>query len=106
MRRPIPEPDNAGGGSAPRRTAVALSYDPERGDSSPLVVASGEDYLADQILAVARRHSVPIREDKALAGALAHLDVGSYIPPEMYRAVAEVLSWVYRMESGGGKGKR
>ena len=80
------------------KSAIALRYDPNR-DVAPLVVASGKDYIADQILDMARRHKVPIREDKALAGILAGLDLGSYIPPEMYRAVAEVLAWIYRVEN-------
>jgi flagellar biosynthesis protein len=79
-------------------SAIALRYDPTR-DSAPVIVATGQYDVAEEILTVARRHNIPIREDKALAGVLAGLDLGSYIPPEMYRAVAEVLSWVYRMEN-------
>jgi flagellar biosynthesis protein len=81
------------------KSAIALRYDPNR-DLAPVIVATGRDNLAEAILNIARKHKVPIREDKALAGVLAGLDLGSYIPPEMYRAVAEVLAWVYRVENG------
>ncbi len=84
----------------PPKTAVALRYDPEKGDA-PVVVATGEGFVADQILNIAKKHKVPIREDRALANALSSLNLGSYIPPEMYRAVAEVLAFVYRLENGG-----
>jgi flagellar biosynthesis protein len=94
------ESDEEKSSAAPLPTAaIALRYDPTR-DSAPLVVASGRDHIAEAILNIARKHKVPIREDKALAGVLVGLDLGSYIPPEMYRAVAEVLAWIYRVENG------
>ena len=79
-----------------QKAAVALHYEPGHA-AAPVVVAAGQGHMADAIIAAARRHNVPIREDKALAGVLAGLDLGSYIPPEMYRAVAEVLAWVYKV---------
>ena len=84
------------------RKAVALRYDPSK-DGVPTVVATGKNYVADQIIASARRHNIPIREDKALVGALAELDCGRQVPPEMFRAVAEVIAWVFRMEKQSGK---
>lgn len=94
--------ESSGEASEPRvpRSAIALRYDPNR-DIAPVVVATGRDEVADAILRAARKHKVPIREDKALAGILAGLDLGSYIPPEMYRAVAEVLAWIYKVENAG-----
>jgi len=94
-----PEPENSEHTLLPK-SAIALRYDPGR-DLAPIIVATGKDHIAEEILRIARRHKVPIREDKALAGILAGLDLGSYIPPEMYRAVAEVLAWVYRVENTG-----
>ncbi len=79
-----------------QKAAVALHYEPGHA-LAPVVVAAGQGHMADAIIAAARRHNVPLREDKALAGVLAGLDLGSYIPPEMYRAVAEVLAWVYKV---------
>lgn len=79
-------------------TAVALRYAPETG-AAPKVVAKGEGFLADEILRVARENDVPLRRDPALAGALATLDIGRQIPPELFRAVAEVLAFVYKMNA-------
>ncbi len=76
-------------------TAIALHYAPENG--APKIVAKGEGFLADEILRVARENDIPLRQDPALAGALATLDIGQQIPPELFRAVAEVLAFVYKM---------
>lgn len=77
-------------------TAVALRYRPEAG-AAPEIVAKGEGFLAEEILRIARENDVPLRQDPALAGALATLDIGQQIPPELFRAVAEVLAFVYKM---------
>ena len=77
-------------------TAIALRYSPETG-TAPKIVAKGEGFLADEILRVARKNDVPLRQDPALAGALATLDIGQQIPPELFRAVAEVLAFVYKI---------
>jgi flagellar biosynthesis protein len=82
----------------PARSAVALRY--ERGhDAAPRVLATGRGGVADAIVRRARETGVTIREDEALTAALAHLDVGDTIPPELYRAVAEVLAYVYRLDA-------
>lgn len=81
-----------------RKAAVALRYVAgEQG--APEVVAAGRGKLAERLLAAARRHGVPVYEDAELAAALARLDVGSEIPPELYLAVAEVLAFVFTLES-------
>ena len=77
-------------------TAIALHYTPETG-SAPKIVAKGEGFVAEEILRIARESDVPLRQDPALAGALATLDIGAQIPPELFRAVAEVLAFVYKM---------
>jgi len=79
------------------RTAIALQYAPERGEEAPRIAASGNGYVADEILRIARENDVPLRHDPALAGALATLDVGQQVPHELFRAVAEVLAFVYKM---------
>jgi flagellar biosynthesis protein len=79
------------------KTAAALRYSPVDGDTAPRVVASGQGYVAEEILRIAREHDIPLREDPELAGALAALDVGSTIPPELFRAVAEIIAFVYRL---------
>ncbi|MEO7715641.1 MAG: EscU/YscU/HrcU family type III secretion system export apparatus switch protein [Capsulimonas sp.] len=77
------------------KNAVALRYDAKAGDA-PKVVASGKGFVAEDIVRVAKENNVHIRQDAALAGALSSLEVGSSIPPELFRVVAEVISFVYR----------
>ncbi|MBX5469986.1 MAG: EscU/YscU/HrcU family type III secretion system export apparatus switch protein [Thermoleophilaceae bacterium] len=88
------------------RRATALRY--LRGESAaPKVVASGRGHLAERILELARAHGVPIREDPALAEALAALDLGEEIPEDLYVAVAEALVWALgldRRASRAGRG--
>jgi FlhB-like protein len=81
----------------PRR-AAALRYDAGR-DQAPRVVASGKGVVADRIRAEARAAGVPVRDDAALAEALAGLELGAQVPESLYRAVAETLAWAYRLES-------
>ncbi len=78
-----------------RRKAVALRYDAAR-DSAPKVVAKGSGHLAERILEIAREHGVLIHEDPDLLQTLAALDVDMEIPEALYRAVAEVLAFVYQ----------
>lgn len=80
----------------PRR-AAALRYEAGT-DQAPRVVASGKGVIADRILAEARAAGVPVRDDAALAEALAGLDLGAQVPEPLYRAVAEALAWAYRLE--------
>jgi flagellar biosynthesis protein len=81
----------------PRR-AAALRY--EKGvDPAPKLVAAGAGHVADRILALAREAGIPVREDSALADALARLQVDLNIPPELYAAVAEALIWAYSLDA-------
>jgi flagellar biosynthesis protein len=80
-----------------RRHASALSYQP--GDASPRITASGSGLLADKIISAAREAGVPIREDPALAQALAALDLGANVPEALWRAVAEALAWAYKLDA-------
>jgi len=79
------------------KKAAAIRYSPADGDTAPRVVASGQGFIAEEILQIAREHKIPLREDPELVNALASLDVGSTIPPELFRAVAEVIAFVYRL---------
>ncbi len=82
----------------PTHYAVAIKYDPEVADA-PIVIAKGEDYLAQKIKEIARENKVEIVENKPLARMLyANVDVGQAVPPELYQAVAEVLAFVYRLQ--------
>lgn len=79
----------------PTHYAVAIKYDAEKA-SAPIVLAKGEDFLAQKIKEVAKENHVEIVENKPLARMLyANVDVGQEIPPELYQAVAEVLAMVY-----------
>lgn len=78
------------------KKAAALRYDPKR-DSAPNVVARGSGYVAERIEALAREHHIPLHEDPNLVDVLEALDVDAEIPPALYRAVAEVLAFVYRL---------
>lgn len=81
----------------PVHYAVALKYDPVS-MQAPVVVAKGERLLAQRIKEVARKAGVPVVEEPALARALYKaVPVGKPIPVSLYRAVAEVLAWVYAM---------
>jgi flagellar biosynthesis protein len=75
---------------------VALRYRRES-DHAPAVVAGGFGHLADRILELAKESHVPIHEDAALAEALGKVGVDRPIPLELYQAVAEVISFVYRL---------
>jgi flagellar biosynthetic protein FlhB len=82
----------------PTHYAVALKYDRDR-FAAPIVVAKGTDFMAQRIREIAAEHGIPVLERKALARALyASTEVGSEIPRELFRAVAEVLAYVYRMK--------
>jgi flagellar biosynthesis protein len=76
--------------------ATALQYDPEKG-GAPRVVASGQRKVAEQILAEAKKHNISIYEDSALTAALATVNLGEEIPPELYLVVAQVLAYIYRV---------
>jgi len=86
----------------PTHLAIALQY--ERGKMiAPLVVAKGAGFVAEKIKEEARKHSIPIMENKPLAQALFKAaDIGDYVPEELYRAVAEVMAYVYRLKPGIG----
>ncbi|MGQ9524422.1 MAG: flagellar biosynthesis protein FlhB [Armatimonadota bacterium] len=84
----------------PTHVAVALRYESGK-MPAPVVVAKGARLLAERIKEVARQHNVPIVENPPLARALyKSVNVGDFIPPELYRAVAEILAFVYRLNSG------
>jgi flagellar biosynthetic protein FlhB len=82
----------------PTHLAVALKYDPEE-MSAPYVVAKGARLIAQRIKELAHKHDIPVIEDKPLARALFKAcDVGDLVPANLYRAVAEVLAYVYRLK--------
>ncbi len=83
----------------PTHFAVALQY--EQGMKAPVVVAKGQDFLALKLREVAKEKEIPIVEDKPLARTLYKmLKVGQEIPETLYKAVSEVIAYVYRLKNG------
>ncbi len=83
----------------PTHFAVALKYDRDN-MSAPTVVAKGADHMAFRIREIAKESGVPILERKPLARALyASVEVGSTIPRDLYKAVAEVLAYVFKLKN-------
>lgn len=82
----------------PTHFAVAIKYDADTAPA-PIVLAKGEDYLAQKIKEVARENKIEIVENKPLARMLyANVNIGEQVPPELYTAVAEVLAYVYHLQ--------
>ena len=82
----------------PTHIAVALKYDPDTA-AAPIVVAKGERLIAQRIKEIALENDIPTYEDKPLARALFKMcEIGQSVPMQLYRAVAEVLAYVYRLK--------
>lgn len=82
--------------------AVALKYDMER-DSAPKVVAKGRGHVAENIMAAAQKNSIPVYQNKTLVSMLMALEIDREIPPELYRTIAEVMAYVYRIDKKAKK---
>lgn len=78
------------------RKAAALQYD-QATSTAPRVVAKGKGHIADQIVRVAQENNVPLHEDSNLANVLEAMELETEVPAELYRAVAEVLVFIYRL---------
>lgn len=83
------------------RSAIALEY--ETGDIAPKVIASGKGYVAEKILEKATEYDIPVHKDEKLAKSLEQIEIGEYIPQELYQVVAEVLVYVDAMDKVKGK---
>lgn len=86
----------------PKKSAVALEYEPNV-DRAPKVIASGRGHVAERMIDTAMEHDIPIHEDAKLAKSLEEIEIGEYIPPELYQVVAEVLVFVDAMDKIKGK---
>lgn len=83
----------------PTHLAIAIRYDTDL-DKVPVIVAKGQDYLANKIKEKAREEGIPIMENKELARTMYYqVQVGQEVPVELYKAVAEILALVYQMEA-------
>lgn len=88
----------------PRKKAVAVQYDRET-MIAPKIIAKGQGIVADNIVEQAVLHKVPVYQNKSLASMLMALELDREIPPELYKAVAEVLVFVYQADSTLGRMK-
>lgn len=81
-----------------RLKATALRYKAQE-DNAPKVVAKGSGKVAEKIISIAKQHNVPLREDPNLVEILSTLDLYQEIPPDLYRAVAEILAYIYKVSN-------
>lgn len=79
------------------QNAVALAY--QTGDAAPKVVAKGKGLIAEEIIARAKEHGVHVHQSKELVSLLMKVDLDRDIPPALYRAVAELLAWLYHIDT-------
>ena len=84
-----------------RKQAIAIQYNPD--EVAPKILASGTGIIADKIIEKAKSSDVPLYEDNKLANTLSKLDIGEYIPPELYSIVAEILVFVDTLDKIKGK---
>jgi len=82
--------------------AVALRYHKDH-DNAPRVVAKGSGAVAERIRQIARENHIPIHRDDVLADMLSEIEIDREIPSELYAAIAEILSWIYRANSAFSK---
>lgn len=83
----------------PTHFAVALAYNDE-GDAAPKVIAKGQDLIAQNIKRIASENEIPLYENKPLARKLFYtVEIGEFIPPDLYHAVAEVLAYIYNLKN-------
>ncbi|MFT7860206.1 MAG: EscU/YscU/HrcU family type III secretion system export apparatus switch protein [Sulfurimonas sp.] len=75
--------------------AAALKYDAEK-NSAPKVTAKGEGKTAQKIIEIAKENDVPIKEDQDLIELLSKVELDQEVPSEMYKAVAEIFSFIYK----------
>lgn len=78
--------------SPKRELAVALKYD---GANAPRVTAKGSGEIAEQIVALAIEHNIPMQENALMAQTLSQLELNEEIPPALYLAVAEIIAFAY-----------
>lgn len=78
------------------KKAVALRYQKEK-DNAPRITAKGRGKIAEKILEVAKKHGIPVHEDRDLVEVLSKLEIEKEIPPHLYKVIAEILAFIYRV---------
>jgi flagellar biosynthesis protein len=84
--------------SKKRLYAAALKYKASE-DNAPRMIAKGKGKIAERIIELAKEHDIPVREDPDLVEALMKLELNQFIPEELYKVVAEILAFIYRMSN-------
>ncbi len=79
--------------SVSHRRSVALKYD---GEGAPKVTAKGRGVIAEEIQSIAKKHGIPIKEDKELVELLSQVELNEEIPEQLYQAVIQVLLFAYK----------
>jgi len=79
-----------------QKEAVALQYDKEK-NSAPKVTAKGKGKTAQKIIELAELNDIPIKKDEDLIELLSKVELDKEVPAEMYKAVAEVFSFIYKI---------
>jgi flagellar biosynthesis protein len=82
-----------------RKQATALTYEAGNREATPRVVAKGYGIVAEMIVQRAKEAGVYVHESPDMVSLLMQVDLDAHIPPALYQAVAELLSWVYRLEN-------
>ncbi|NEU29390.1 EscU/YscU/HrcU family type III secretion system export apparatus switch protein [bacterium LRH843] len=83
-----------------KRRAVALRYQSEK-DPAPKIIGKGKGFIANEIIEQAKKHDIPIQKDPSLVEMLGSLELNQAIPEELYEVVAEVFSFIYRIDRNG-----
>ena len=84
----------------PTHLAIALKYDTDK-MMAPKVIAKGAGFIAEKIKIIAEKNEIPVLEHKSLARTLfKSVELGEFIPVNLYRAVAEILAYVYNLKKG------
>lgn len=76
--------------------AVALNYDIQN-DDAPIVTAKGSGEIAKKIIKIAQENNIPIKQDEDLVELLSKLELDTQIPPQMYKAIAEIFRFIYKV---------
>ena len=86
----------------PIQKAVALKYDIDK-DNAPKIVAKGKAETASNIIKIAKENNIPIKKDEDLLELLSQIDIDKEIPASMYKAVAEIFSFIYELSNNQNK---
>lgn len=78
------------------KKATALQYDKTK-DEAPIVVASGNNHIASNIIQIAQQNNIPIKKDEDMVELLSKIELNKEIPENLYKAVAEVFSFIYNI---------